>query len=385
VFLSLEPLEHQLRPHYPALRAIRTRRALERSALWARIGGEVGRVLGGVERGDHAPAPRPGPLRAAAWNIQRGARLPEVRAALGAPPLDGADLLLLSEVDCGMGRSGNRNVARELAQELGMSYAFGVSYLTLEDDVGENPDGAESTLALAGTAILTRRRIRRVQNVDLPELRDKFSSAEKRLGRKRGLLVEVELDDGPLVVGACHLDSNASPAQRARQLGALLERVDGAGARRALIGGDFNASTFDLSGPLAIARDLVHKLVVTGIRRTLDGLMRPEARYERPLFELLGRRGFAVDGFNDRAAGTYTFDFHDPYSEEKLRQLGGRPLVWLVQRALRRWQGRLPARLDWFAGRGLDPRSACVTLPRAADGRPVSDHAAIVVDIVPAG
>src|SRR5262249_1006216 len=153
----------------------------------------------------------------------------------------------------------------------------------------------------------------------------------------------------------------------------LLESLERAGARRALVGGDFNASTFDLSGPLAIARDVLHKLIVTGFRRTLDGLMRPEARYERPLFELLARRGFAARGFNDRGAGTYTFDFHDAYSEEKLRQAGGRPLVWLVQRILRRWQGRLPARLDWFAGRGLGPVAAGVTTPLAADGRPVSD------------
>jgi hypothetical protein len=124
-FARVELVQHEIHPHYGALRAIRTRKALERSALWAKIGGEVGRVLGSVERGDRAPAAVPAPrartLRAVAWNIQRGARLDDLRRAVVAPPFAGADLFLLSEVDVGLGRSGNRNVARELAEVLGMS------------------------------------------------------------------------------------------------------------------------------------------------------------------------------------------------------------------------------------------------------------------------
>jgi len=380
-FLSIEPLAHELRAHYPELRAIRTRKALVKSALWAGIEREVARVLDGVERGDHAPSPpRPGPLRAAAWNIQRGSRFEELRRALASPPLAGADLLLLSEVDSGLARSGNRNVARDLAEALGMSYAFGVSYLTLEDDIGENPDRAENALALAGTAILSRHRIRRVENVPLPELRDKFSSSEKRLGRKRALLAEIDLPAGPLAVGACHLDSNASPSQRAQQLGALLDGLEGWGAPRALIGGDFNSSTFDMSGPLALARDILHKLIFTGFQTAIDQFLRPETGYERPLFDLLGRRGFALDGFNDRAA-TYAYDLQDSYAAEKLRRSVGRPIAWLLGRLLRPWQGRVPARLDWFAGRGLAASAAAVVTPTGDNGRPVSDHAAILVDV----
>ena len=226
-FARVESLQHEIQAHYQALRAIRTRKALERSALWAEIGGEVRRVLEGVERGDWAPVPPPAAvpaqggrvLRAVAWNIQRGARLDDLRRAVLAPPFAGTDLLLLSEVDVGLGRSGNRNVARELAEALGMSYAFGVSYLALTDDFGDDAGGLENTLALSGAAVLSRYPIGRVENIDLPELRDKFHSSEKRLGKKRALLAEIALPDGPLAVAACHLDSNASPAQRARQLG----------------------------------------------------------------------------------------------------------------------------------------------------------------------
>ncbi len=219
-FARLEAVEHEIHAHYRALRAIRTRKALERSALWASIGAEVRRVLEGVERADRAPARPAGPaprgraLRAVAWNVQRGARLDELRRAVVAPPFADADVLLLSEVDVGLGRSGNRNVARELAEALDMSYAFGVSYLALTDDFGDDARGLENTLALSGAAVLSRHPIGGVENIDLPEIRDKFHSSEKRLGKKRALRAEVALPDGPLVVAACHLDSNASPAQR---------------------------------------------------------------------------------------------------------------------------------------------------------------------------
>ena len=37
-FTRLESLTHEIQAHYRALRAIRTRKALEQSALWAEIG-----------------------------------------------------------------------------------------------------------------------------------------------------------------------------------------------------------------------------------------------------------------------------------------------------------------------------------------------------------
>jgi endonuclease/exonuclease/phosphatase family metal-dependent hydrolase len=387
-FASVDAVQHEIHAHYPALRAIRTRKALERSALWAEIGGEVRRVLEGVERGDRAPMPpaaEPGRgrgLRAVAWNIQRGARLDDLRRVVVAPPFAGADLFLFSEVDVGLGRSGNRNVARELADALGMSYAFGVSYLALTDDLGENLAGAQNTLALSGAAIVSRYPIRRVENVNLPALRDKFHSSEKRLGKKRALLAEIALPDGPLVAAACHLDSNASPAQRARQLGGVLDSVDRSGVARALVGGDFNTSTYDISSTLALARDLLHKLLITGFRATVDQYMTPEKHYERPVFELLRARDFAVEGFNDRAAGTYFYDLTDPYIFDRSRRLVGGLLTRLLVRLLRPWNACVPARLDWFAGRNITPVAAAVERPRAAtDGRPVSDHSAVIVDV----
>ncbi|HEX2660037.1 MAG TPA: endonuclease/exonuclease/phosphatase family protein [Polyangia bacterium] len=383
--VRVESVEHALQAHFPALRAIRTRKSLQRSRLWTEIGAEVMRVLDGVERGSCGPITLPShvsTLRAVAWNIQRGARLDDLIRAVTTPPLAGADLFLLSEVDVGLGRSGNRNVARELAEALGMNYAFGVSYLALTDDVGENSAGVENTLGLAGTAILSRHPIGHVENIDLPELRDKFRSSEKRLGKKRALLAEIALPDGPLVAAACHLDSTASPAQRAQQLAAVLDSVERSGVARALVGGDFNTSTYDASNTLSLVGDLLRKVLITGVGRAIDQYMTPDQRAERPVFDCLRERGFTVDGFNDRGTGTYFYDLTDPYVLERSEQMIGRALTRLLVSLTRRWGSCMPARLDWFAGRNVRPVAASVHRPRgAADDRPLSDHSAITVDV----
>ena len=78
-FARVEEVVHELQAHYRALRAIRTRKALEQSAVWAEIGGEVTRVLEGVERGDWAP--RPSAAVAGARGAGRRLEHPAGRAA----------------------------------------------------------------------------------------------------------------------------------------------------------------------------------------------------------------------------------------------------------------------------------------------------------------
>lgn len=385
--LPQQHLRHELVPHYPALRAIRTRQQLLRSPLYAQIGAEIERVLGALEHDDcrgpgAAGLLRPDRIRVAAWNIQRGANLPALRRALlNDPDLALADVLLLVEVDLGMARSGNHNVARELAEALGMRYVFAPSYLVLEDDFGENLDGAPNTLAFHGCAVLARVPILAAENVDVPELRDKFSSSEKRLGKKRALLCALDLPDGPLHVGAVHLDSNASSAQRARQLAAVLQRATERGAQRLLVGGDYNSTTYDASGPLALLRDLLHKFFVTGFHGTVRNYMTPERLYEEPIFATLQAHGLTCEGLNDRSRGTYEYDLNSAYAIEKVRQKVGGLLTRALRRALRRYGGIVPARLDWFAGRGVEALAAGVIHVREPDGRPPSDHSPIYVDL----
>lgn len=385
-FAALSEVRHGLAPHYVALRQIPNRHKLLRSLLYQTIAPELEPLLSAVETGQHRqpspPSSPSGTLRVVAWNIQRGRHLSALSEALRSNPmLARADVLLLSEVDNGMGRSGNRNIARELATELAMNYAFGVSYLVLGDDVLENESGTANTLALAGAAVLSRWPLGTVYNLDLPELRDKFSSkSEKRLGKKRALAAEVLLPSGPLWVSTCHLDSNASPRQRSEQLSALLRELATHGERQ-LVGGDFNTTTYDASGKGALFYDLLHKFVSRGFNATVDGYMTPEASYEEPIFAVLDELGFAHDGFNDRSHGSYFYDVESPYAEAKLVQkVGGVATRWL-QRRLRPWNGCVPAKLDWFVGRNLRPVSAGVVEVMPQNGIPVSDHQPILVDV----
>jgi len=373
-------LEHDLAQHFDALRAIKTRKQLERSALWSQIGGQVGGVLDGIEVHD-GPAAQPlgRRVRVAAWNIQRGAHLDALIAALrDHPELSRADVLLLSEVDHGMGRSGNRHVARELAAALGMGYAFAVSYIALEDDFGENAEGLASTLALAGNAILSRAPFVRAINADVPAVRDKFGSSEKRLGRKRAAVAAIASEVGPVTFAQAHLDSNADARQRTAQLAAILDEAERLAAGPIVLGGDLNTTTYQFSSKLRLARDLLHKLFVTGFAGTVDNYLTPERRYETPIFELLARRGFTVDGFNERGIGTIRYDFNQPYAiQQTQKAVGGALTRWLIRR-LRRWNGVVAAHLDWFAGRGVTARAPrVIRLPAPGP----SDHDPILVDL----
>src|ERR1044071_6388752 len=115
------PLGHALGPHFRELAQFHSTKALEASALYASLRPEVERVLNGVEQANFTPEEAPPPLssgavRATAWNIERGIKLDEIIRVLHSQESMGrSDVLLLTELDYGMARSGNRHVAREIA------------------------------------------------------------------------------------------------------------------------------------------------------------------------------------------------------------------------------------------------------------------------------
>jgi len=97
-------------------------------------------------------------LRAAMWNIERGAEFDLVRLAFTDPDrlldevnkrsvrdpaaleavrrqaglLRDSDVIILNEVDLGMTRTDYRFVARELAEAMEMNYAFGVEFIEVD-------------------------------------------------------------------------------------------------------------------------------------------------------------------------------------------------------------------------------------------------------------
>ncbi len=379
-----------------ALRRFRTRRALVQSAEWERLGpraeGLAGTLLAGVPS---RPAPRPPRtfLRVATWNVQRGLRLDALLEVLRQEPfLQDLDALCLNEVDLGMARSGNRHVAREVAEALGFGWVFGNSYVCL--DLGDERDGApegENELGLHGNAILSRWPLSRAENVSLPVTRDKFQSSEKRLGAKRALWADLATPLGTLRLATAHLDSVASTSQRAAQLTALLEATGR--EHPLLLGGDLNTHTYDVSSTWALVRNLWAKLWRGGFPHGVEHYMRPWEIYEAPVFAALQAAGLAWREFNDLGRGSLRYTVGTFECESSVREHLPAVAVPVLRWKLKPWGGVCPLRMDWFAGRGvralsagerrdgresLPPRS--VEAPRAG-GVSVSDHDPLVVDV----
>jgi hypothetical protein len=85
------------------------------------------------------PERDPARLRAVHWNIEHGNWYPQVESALREhAELAAADLLTLNEVDLGMARAGNRDVAGDLAQALGLHAVW--APLFLETTPGRHDD-----------------------------------------------------------------------------------------------------------------------------------------------------------------------------------------------------------------------------------------------------
>jgi hypothetical protein len=122
------------------------------------------------------------------WNVERGKRFEPLLGLLqGHPELVGADLLLLTELDIGMGRSGNRHIPRELGRALGLDWVFANFHLVLAPgDSAERDHGVPNTQGLHGAALLSRFPIRRFAAVSLPERANTYD-----LGTSVGLFVNV--------------------------------------------------------------------------------------------------------------------------------------------------------------------------------------------------
>jgi endonuclease/exonuclease/phosphatase family metal-dependent hydrolase len=379
-------LEHSLGPMLDRLAAIPHRRALRRDPEYRRLEPEIVRVTDGCEwdlRPTLEPRPAPERLGVVAWNVERGKRIDGVLAVMSEHErLREADLHLLTEVDIGVGRSGNRNVPRELAESLGCGYVYcNMDLLLSPGDAFERDHLDPNDLALHGCALLTRWPVTRFECVPLIEYRDKFHDDEKRLGGKRALVCEVELPGGPLTVAVTHLDPFAPPRHRGRQMRRVLRAVQRMGHHRALVGGDWNTNTYDFGTTWGLCANIAHKLMRFGFAGTIEQYMTPEQVFERHTFAVLEQAGFEIDPYNDRSLGTAYYDLQDPELDDWTRRyIPGFAHRWL-RKQLEPWNHCVPLRIDWLAGRGLRPTNPAVIHRPAHQGHPVSDHDPVLVDL----
>jgi endonuclease/exonuclease/phosphatase family metal-dependent hydrolase len=264
----------------------------------------------------------------AAWNVER-CLFPEDTAAhlsTVAP-----DIVLLSEVDHGMARTGQRHTTADMAAQLGMTYAFGVEFYELDlggaterafcsDDfnaLGWHGNAILSRVAFDGTALIRLDDhghwfAREMANVD---------QDQPRLGGRMAILAIIPTPNGPLCVASTHLESNANAAHRHTQMQGLLDAIDAfAPDMPVLFGGDLNTGNH----------------------------LPPQFDWrDETLFSLAQDRG-------------YTWDFTAPGNTTRPSLITPHP-----DRVMK---------LDWLAARGLKNLDSGIVASTMPDGKPLSDH-----------
>jgi endonuclease/exonuclease/phosphatase family metal-dependent hydrolase len=388
------PLEHELGAHFAELARFDSTKALEASPLYARLKPEVERVLEGVECGDFTgeraaagDEDSAGAIRATAWNIERGQRLEGIVRVLREHPLmSKSDVLLLTELDYGMARSGNLHVTRELARALGMAYAFAPCYVNLSKGSGlESGAEGENALALHGNALLSRWPILRAWSVALPNGKDKMKGREKRLGSQRAVVCDLGRPSGVLRAVSLHLDAHSSQRHRWLQMKVVLDFLETLTPRApVLVGGDWNTSTYDSSRAVYSIVGFFRR-VLMGVGHVIENhYLKPDSWFERGLFRELGARGFSFRELNEPGAGTLHYDVKDLAANTNMGEWVPRWCFWWIEWALKDHGGRCSLKLDWFAGRDIVPDAKrpprVVGRLRGPSGEVLSDHDPIVLD-----
>lgn len=308
-------------------------------------------ALGQIEVGGHASCDAAKEtLKVVAWNVERLRHGDAIAATLaGQAP----DVVLLSEVDEGMARSGNGHPLRDLTDRLGHAFAYGIEFVEL--DAG---DEAERSVAgdiadaegFHGNAVTSAMPLLRPFLVRLDAAGGWFlpERGQPRIGGRMAIGGQVQVGSRRVTVVSVHLENRTGPAGRlvqARYLLDAIERYDPDAP--VLIGGDFNTLTATHEerhdDPDAWAA-----LILADPDRLID----VEA-YE-PLFAVFAERGYDWKTANNLKLATQRRDAGDPT-----------PV----------------GRIDWFFTRGLVATNPAVLPAVRPDGSPSSDHEALVVTV----
>lgn len=286
--------------------------------------------MNAVQVGGEGIGPMQASPRVIAWNVER-CLFPEETAAVAAA--HGADIVLLSEVDCGMARTQQRHTTADMAEALGMHYAFGVEFFELglgsptELELCKDDHNA---LGWHGNAILSRAPFTKVEMLRLDDHGHWFcpefgaDPGQPRVGGRMAILAQIETEAGPLCVVSTHLESNSGPEHRRAQFDLLLDAVDRfAPGLPVVIGGDLN----------------------TGNHVPPDYDWRSES-----LLTATEARGYSWAGTPEGMTTRPSLITRHP--ERKMK-------------------------LDWFATRGL-ATSDSLLIPSNATGQTLSDHDAVL-------
>jgi endonuclease/exonuclease/phosphatase family metal-dependent hydrolase len=331
-------------------------------------------------------------LRVVEWNIERGSRFEGIINVLNEHPiLRFADLVLLNELDDGMIRSANRDVAADLSLALQAHAVFGVEYLELTKGAGAEANlSGDNTKALHGNAIMTRYPLYDPEIVRLPRCENNFESKERRIGGRIGIFLDVEINGRKIAIGNTHLDVVGTPRCRGNQMSAMLKHLENRVAANTpvIVGGDLNTHTFARGTTLRTIRNTA--TILGGDQKRLRSrLGSPEIR--EPAIQEFARFGYQTEGFNDRKATSRTI----VSNLDDTAKLPG-PIRWWVRHRIPPEGVLLEFRLDWLAARGLralragevvDRETGAVSISAQTfagltyKGETLSDHDPIAFDV----
>lgn len=393
-------LDHQLNIYFPELLRFESTPELESSELYREIKPEVERILNAVvvsgplsngkanDERVQPPATACGSdrVRVLAWNIERGNRFEGIVDALkNDSRLKDKDLLLLTELDHGMARSGNRYVAKEIADALGLDYAFAPVYIALQKGSGvEEFAEGENTNSIHGLAMFSRYPMKNVHAVPLPNGKDKMWGKEKRIGYLRALIADIEHPMGKFRAVTIHLDAHCSRAHRRRQMEIILDHLDTLPKLPTIIGGDWNTTTFNSQNATRAILGYWRR-VFMGPRNVAENhLPHPQRYFERRLFAELESRGFEYKPFNEMGVGTIHYHVESIEKNKNLRDWVPAWCFPFIFWAANRVGGHVSGRLDWIAGKeiSLATESRPNTIANLFDDEnlPLSDHDPITVE-----
>jgi endonuclease/exonuclease/phosphatase family metal-dependent hydrolase len=382
-------LDHDLKRVFPDLLEFNSTKQMEKSAVYQKIKPEVERILDAVAQESFAPdvSEKSDTVRALAWNIERGNRFEGIVDALkNHEQLKDKDLLLLTELDYGMARSGNRFVARDLARELKLNYAFAPVYIALQKGSGvEVRVEGENTKSLHGLATLSKYPLKNVHAVALPNGKDKMWGKEKRLGYLRALVADVEYPAGEFRSVTVHLDAHSSRAHRRLQMKIVLDHLETLPDLPTIIGGDWNTTTYNAQNATRAILGYWRR-VMMGVRHVARNHMpHPQRYFEKSLFDDLEKRGFDYKNLNEIGVGTLHYDMDNIAYNTNLRDWVPAWCFPFIFWAAKQVGGRVSGRLDWFAGKRIEVKGAPQTVSNLKDAEkvPLSDHDAITLDFAP--
>jgi endonuclease/exonuclease/phosphatase family metal-dependent hydrolase len=281
-----------------------------------------------------------GRLRVAAFNAERLKNPRSVRRVIDGL---GAHVVLLSEVDAGMARSGNIHTIREFIDSSGWSYLYGAEFVEL--DLGDKEEirrhaSERNVCSLHGNAIVSALAMEQPHLIPLEESGlwfAGFDGAQRRIGGRIAVAGRVTDALRPLWLVSLHLESKTDPADRQKQIRNLLHALDRIAPNEAcIIGGDCNTK--------ALPREEGERALV---------LEKPE-RFE-PLFADLRHAGFS---WADANLGL-------PTQRDGPTKTHPRPF----------------AKLDWLFVRGVKAEKPKVIPALDEQGQPFSDHDMVSVDI----